>query len=60
MTDTYDECVFRDDTLVLLEMTTRDMMEVRQDVPYACAASTRAMLCGHSSHGYFLEPRSLH
>ena len=24
-----DECVFRDDTLVLLEMTTRDMMEVR-------------------------------
>ena len=23
-----DECVFRDDTLVLLEMTTRDMMEV--------------------------------
>jgi len=27
VTDTYDECVFRDDTLVLLEMTTRDMME---------------------------------
>ncbi len=27
--DTYDECVFRDDTMVLLEMTTRDMMEVR-------------------------------
>lgn len=26
-TDTYDECVFRDDTMVLLEMTTRDMME---------------------------------
>ena len=25
-----DECVFRDDTLVLLEMTTRDMMEVRR------------------------------
>ncbi|KAK9815358.1 hypothetical protein WJX72_002256 [[Myrmecia] bisecta] len=25
--DTYDECVFREDTLVLLEMTTRDMME---------------------------------
>lgn len=25
--DTYDECVFRDDTMVLLEMTTRDMME---------------------------------
>ena len=24
-----EECVFRDDTLVLLEMTTRDMMEVR-------------------------------
>jgi hypothetical protein len=23
-----DECVFRDDTLVLLELTTRDMMEV--------------------------------
>ena len=29
VSDTYDECVFRDDTLVLLEMTTRDMMEVR-------------------------------
>ena len=28
VSDTYDECVFRDDTLVLLEMTTRDMMEV--------------------------------
>jgi hypothetical protein len=27
VSDTYDECVFRDDTLVLLEMTTRDMME---------------------------------
>ena len=25
-----DECVFRDDTLVLLEMTTRDMMEARR------------------------------
>lgn len=23
-----DECVFRDDTVVLLEMTTRDLMEV--------------------------------
>jgi hypothetical protein len=28
VTDSTDECVFRDDTLVLLEMTTRDMMEV--------------------------------
>ena len=27
--DTYDECVYREDTLVLLELTTRDMMEVR-------------------------------
>ena len=27
-----DECVFRDDTLVLLEMTTRDMMEVCRDI----------------------------
>jgi hypothetical protein len=26
--DSIDECVFREDTLVLLEMTTRDMMEV--------------------------------
>ena len=26
--DTYDECVYREDTLVLLELTTRDMMEV--------------------------------
>jgi hypothetical protein len=27
--DTYDdECVYRDDTMVLLELTTRDMMEV--------------------------------
>ena len=25
----YDECVYRDDTMVLLELTTRDMMEVR-------------------------------
>ncbi|KAK9917589.1 hypothetical protein WJX75_006149 [Coccomyxa subellipsoidea] len=25
--DTYDECVYREDTLVLLELTTRDMME---------------------------------
>ena len=24
-----DECVYRDDTLVLLELTTRDMMEAR-------------------------------
>ena len=28
--DTYDECVYREDTLVLLELTTRDMMEVHQ------------------------------
>ena len=28
--DTYDECVYREDTLVLLELTTRDMMEVLQ------------------------------
>jgi len=28
-----DECVFRDDTLVLLEMTTRDMMEVTSPNP---------------------------
>ena len=27
--DAYQECVYRDDTLVLLELTTRDMMEVR-------------------------------
>ena len=27
--DTYDECVYREDTLVLLELTTRDMMEAR-------------------------------
>ena len=27
--DTYDECVYREDTMVLLELTTRDMMEVR-------------------------------
>ncbi len=26
--DAYTECVYRDDTLVLLELTTRDMMEV--------------------------------
>ena len=26
--DAYNECVYRDDTLVLLELTTRDMMEV--------------------------------
>lgn len=26
--DTYTDCVYRDDTLVLLELTTRDMMEV--------------------------------
>jgi hypothetical protein len=26
--DTYDECVYREDTMVLLELTTRDMMEV--------------------------------
>ena len=29
VTDSSEECVFREDTLVLLEMTTRDMMEVR-------------------------------
>ncbi len=29
VSSSYDECVFREDTLVLLEMTTRDMMEVR-------------------------------
>ncbi len=28
-TGSYDECVYRDDTMVLLELTTRDMMEVR-------------------------------
>ena len=38
-TETYvsaadDECVYRDDTLVLLEMTTNDMMEV-------CSISSR-------------------
>ena len=27
-----DECVYRDDTLVLLELTTRDMMEARTPV----------------------------
>ncbi len=31
--DTYDECVYREDTLVLLELTTRDMMEVRLLLP---------------------------
>lgn len=31
--DTYDECVYREDTLVLLELTTRDMMEVHPFVP---------------------------
>jgi hypothetical protein len=36
VSDTYDECVFRDDTLVLLEMTTRDMMEVWAQQP-ACS-----------------------
>ena len=30
VTDSSEECVFREDTLVLLEMTTRDMMEARQ------------------------------
>lgn len=29
VTDSSEECVFREDTLVLLEMTTRDMMEAR-------------------------------
>ena len=29
VTGSYDECVYRDDTMVLLELTTRDMMEVR-------------------------------
>lgn len=33
--DAYTECVYRDDTLVLLELTTRDMMEVR--VASVCA-----------------------
>ena len=30
--DTYDECVYREDTLVLLELTTRDMMEVNSSM----------------------------
>lgn len=47
-TDSYDECVFRDDTLVLLEMTTRDMMEV-------CAASTPQ--AGSSCGSPCLAPR---
>jgi len=34
-----DECVFRDDTLVLLEMTTRDMMEVCRDITVRGTAS---------------------
>jgi hypothetical protein len=33
--DTYDECVYREDTLVLLELTTRDMMEVLHAYPSA-------------------------
>lgn len=33
-----DECVFREDTIVLLEMTTRDMMEVTvTTVPPPCS-----------------------
>ena len=42
--DSYDECVFRDDTLVLLEMTTRDMMEV-----HICSNAGAVMLALRSS-----------
>ena len=33
VTGSYDECVYRDDTMVLLELTTRDMMEVNWLLP---------------------------
>ena len=39
-----DECVYRDDTLVLLEMTTNDMMEVGPHVPGIAACLTQSVL----------------
>lgn len=30
VSDTFEECVFRDDTSVVLEITTKDMMEVSE------------------------------
>ena len=41
----YDECVYRDDTMVLLELTTRDMMEVR-DMP--CLSPLMSSVPGQS------------
>lgn len=43
VSDTYDECVFRDDTLVLLEMTTRDMMEVQIDLEVTVVVQSALM-----------------
>ena len=48
-----EECVYRDDTLVLLEMTTRDVMEV------LCKPWAHAMTPYTASWFYFREPCSL-
>ena len=41
--DAYTECVYRDDTLVLLELTTRDMMEV-----WTCLCTVLTAVALHS------------
>lgn len=38
--NTFEGCVYRDDTLVLLEITTKDMMEVRPALPSFCRILT--------------------
>ena len=43
--DTYDECVYREDTMVLLELTTRDIMEVSPQAP-----------CSRFSHSITTNP----
>ncbi len=52
--DAYTECVYRDDTLVLLELTTRDMMEV-------CALNflLKSCLCKSPSSSYCIHPVDL-
>ena len=54
--DAYTECVYRDDTLVLLELTTRDMMEVCSWFSFMDTQSHDWMKFAHIAHA----PPKLH
>ena len=49
--DDPDECVYREDTLVVLEMTTRDMMDVRRCAVLRCTCLPLSLRSQHACFG---------